>query len=135
MSINFIANISCNGFVAIYKKVFNVISYETVRQGTFNNSIRKPEIQIDNITPLKVSKGLKLLGKYGGLVFTFYGAYDIDQQWRNNEINDNTMIIEQISNGLGAIPGYGTIWSVGWYVGKKRGPSTWYGTNDYKWFE
>ena len=45
------------------------------------------------------------------------------------------MIIEQISNGIGFIPTYGTAWSIGWNLGQKIGPSTWYGTNDYKWFE
>ncbi|MCB5295882.1 MAG: hypothetical protein LHW52_04975, partial [Candidatus Cloacimonetes bacterium] len=135
LSTNFVAGASWAGFVAGSKKGYNIINNELIRQGHYNNSIRKPRMPLDDVTSLKVPKGLKIVGKYGGLVFTFYGAYDIDQQWRNNEINDNTMIIEQISNGIGAIPLVGTGWSIGWNLGKSWGPSTWYGTNDYKWFE
>jgi hypothetical protein len=59
-------------------------------------------------------KGVKMIGKYGGWVFTIYGVVDINNQWKNNEIS--TVVIEQISNGIGAIPAYGTGWSVGWIL-------------------
>jgi len=32
-------------------------------------------------------------------------------------------------------PTYGTAWSIGWNLGQDFGPSTWYGKNNYKWFE
>jgi RHS repeat-associated protein len=135
LSTNFVAGTSWAGFVAGAKKGYNIISNEVIRQGNYNNSIRKSGISLDDVTSLKVPNSLKIVGKYGGLIFTFYGAYNIDQQWRNNEISTGIMMIEQISNGIGAIPAYGTGWSIGWNLGKYYGPSTWYGKNNYKWFE
>ena len=135
LSAKFLANMGWTGFVAASKKGYNIVNNEAIRQGHYNNSIRKPGMPLDDVTSLKVPKGLKIVGKYGGLVFTFYGAYDIDQQWRNNEINAGTMMIEQVSNGIGAIPAVGTGWSIGWNPGKSWGSSTWYGKNDDKWFE
>jgi hypothetical protein len=135
LSTNFLSNMSWTGFVAASKKGYNIINNEAIRQGNYNNSIRKPGMPLDDVSPLKVPKGLKIIGKYGGWVFTLYGAYDINNQWSNNEISTGTMMIEQVSNGIGAIPVFGTGWSIGWNFSKSWGPSTWYGTNDYKWFE
>ena len=123
------------GTKEVSKKGFEIISDEVVRQGKFNNSLRKPGVPLDDVKPLKVPKSLKIIGKYGGTAFTLYGAYDIREQWKNGEISMNTMIIEQVSNGISAIPAFGTGWSIGWYLGKNYGPSTWYGNDDYKWFK
>ena len=73
--------------------------------------------------------------KVGGWVFGAYGVYSTNMEWQNNQISTSEMIIEQISNTIGFIPTYGTAWSIGWNLGKNYGPSTWYGKNDYKWFE
>jgi len=135
LSTNFLAGTTWAGFVAGSKKGYNIINNEAIRQGHYNNSIRKPGMPLDDVTSLKVPKGLKIVGKYGGWAFTLYGAYDINNQWSNNEISTGTMMIEQVSNGIGAIPVVGTGWSIGWNLGKSWGPSTWYGKNDYKWFE
>lgn len=53
----------------------------------------------------------------------------------SGELNTEPMIVEQISNVIGAIPGYGTGWSIGWELGKRYGPSKWYGKDDTKWFK
>jgi hypothetical protein len=79
----------------------------------------------------KVSKGFKI----GGWVSGAYGMYSTNTEWQNNQISTGQMMIEQGSNVLGFIPTYGTAWSIGWNLGQDFGPSTWYGKNDYKWFE
>ncbi len=135
LSINFLASTSWTGFVAGSKKSYSLINNEVMRQTLYNNSIRRPGMPLDEVTSLKVPKGIKIIGKYGGLAFTLHGAYDINKQWSNSEISTSSMIVEQVSNVIGAIPVYGTAWSIGWNLGKACGPSTWYGDNDYKYFE
>ncbi len=73
--------------------------------------------------------------KWGGSAIGVYGVIDIQVQYQNNEISGTQAIIQQISNGIGFIPTYGTAWSIGWNLGQDFGLSTWYGKNDYKWFE
>ncbi len=70
-----------------------------------------------------------------GWVFGAYGMYSTNMEWQNNQISTGSMMIEQVSNVIGFIPTYGTAWSIGWNLGQDYGPSTWYGKNDYKWFE
>jgi hypothetical protein len=135
LSRNFLASMAWKGSKNGLKEVHNTIDQEFQKQVKYNNSKKKPGMPLDDASPLKVPKGVKMIGKYGGWVFTIYGVVDINNQWKNNEISTGTMILEQISNGIGAIPAYGTGWSVGWNFGKAGGPSTWYGRNDYKWFE
>lgn len=79
----------------------------------------------------KTSKSFKI----GGWVIGAYGIYDTNDKWQSNQITTGEMVIEQISNAIGFIPTYGTAWSFGWNLGQDYGPSTWYGSNDYKWFE
>ncbi len=79
----------------------------------------------------KVSKFFK----WGGSAIGVYGVVDTQVKYQNNEINGTELIIQQISNIIGFIPTYGTAWSIGWNLGQDFGPSTWYGKNDYKWFE
>lgn len=135
LSADFIASICFSGTVAISRSGFNIINNEVVRQQIFNNSIVSKGQPIVDIVPLKIPKALKIVGKYGGLGFTFYGVYDINNQWINNQISTSKMAVEQFSNGIGAIPVFGTGWSIGWNLGKIWGPSTWYGTNDNKYFK
>ena len=73
--------------------------------------------------------------KIGGWVFGAYGMYSTNAEWQNNQISTGQMIIEQVSNAIGFIPTYGTVWSIFWNLGQDYGPSTWYGENDDKWFE
>jgi hypothetical protein len=73
--------------------------------------------------------------KWAGALAGLYGVYDIESQYRNNQINQSQRVVEQISNGIGFIPIYGTSWSIGWGLGKYFGPSTWYGSDDNQWFE
>jgi hypothetical protein len=73
--------------------------------------------------------------KIGGWVFGAFGMYSTNMEWQNNQISTGSMMIEQVSNVIGFIPTYGTAWSIGWNLGQDYGPSTWYGKNDYKWFE
>ena len=73
--------------------------------------------------------------KWAGTAAGLYGIYEIERQFSNNDINQTQRFVEQISNGIGFIPTYGTAWSIGWELGKNYGPSTWFGDNDYKWFE
>ena len=79
----------------------------------------------------KVGKFLK----WCGTVIEIYEVVDTYVQYKHNEIDGTQLIIEQISNGIGFIPTFGIVWSIGWNLGKDFGPSTWYGKNDYKWFE
>jgi hypothetical protein len=73
--------------------------------------------------------------KWCGTVIEIYEVVDTYVQYKHNEIDGTQLIIEQISNGIGFIPTFGIVWSIGWNLGKDFGPSTWYGENDYKWFE
>lgn len=126
MSSNFIASTSFSITTKASKIAYTIVNNEYLRQNA---------LQGIEETPIKISKGLKVVGKYGGYIFTAYSVYDVDDQWRKGQISTPSMFVEQISNGIGVIPLYGTAWSVGWNFGQSYGPSTWYGENDYKWFE
>jgi uncharacterized protein RhaS with RHS repeats len=63
----------------------------------------------------KWAKGAKYLG-YG---LGVYQAQDIDTQFRNNEINETQMVIEQSSNFFSTTAGiYGMAWGLGWEIGR-----------------
>jgi RHS repeat-associated protein len=72
--------------------------------------------------------------RWAGTVAGLYGVYEIESQYRSGAINQSQRAVEQISNGIGFIPLYGTAWSFGWNLGKDFGPSTWYGNNN-SWFK
>ncbi len=73
--------------------------------------------------------------KWAGSAVGLYGVMDIEAQYANGQIGNTDRAIQQISNGLGFIPTFGTAWSIGWNLGKDYGPSTWFGKNDHKWFK
>jgi RHS repeat-associated protein len=68
------------------------------------------------------------LGIYGGV--SNYG------QWSRGEISTNQMACDQFFNAVGTFGGFkGAVIGFSYNMGKAYGPSTWYGTNDYKYFE
>ncbi len=76
--------------------------------------------------------GLSVFGKFLGA----YNASNINEQYKNGQINKGRMQIEQASNLFSTFGGiYGAAWGVGWELGKSYGPSKWYGDDDTKWFE
>ena len=83
----------------------------------------------------KFAKSTSRYLKYGGTAFGLYGVYDTQMQYKHNEIDFTHLMLYQTSNAIGFIPTFGTAWSIGWNLGQDFGPSTWYGRNDYKWFE
>lgn len=64
-----------------------------------------------------------------------YGVYDTNENYNDGQITKNEMIRDQISNSITFIPYFGTGWGLTWELGQKYGPSTWYGKNNYKYFE
>ena len=135
LSTAYLASTAYDAAEAGVKKGYNFMYNEMTRQNNFNNKIRKPGTPKHGLNSIKVPNSLKFIGKYGGSVFTIYGVYDVDQQWRTNEISTTTMMIEQASNGIGLIPGFGTGWGWTWDLGKSYGPSKWYGKDNYRWFK
>lgn len=79
----------------------------------------------------KISK----FAKFGGLVTGVYGVYGKYVEKRNGQLSNTEYVADQISNGIGFVPFYGTIWSIGYSLGEDFGPSKWFGDNDNKWFE
>ncbi len=122
----FIANTAFSATTDLSKRGYNVINNEFLRQSKLNGLEE---------APLKVPKGIKIIGKYGGAVLIFYSIYDVNAQWRSHQIGTVEMVIEQTSNLIGFVPIIGTSWSFGWNLGKSYGPSKWYGTDDTKWFK
>ena len=80
---------------------------------------------------VKISK----FAKFGGLVTGVYGVYGKYVEKRNGQLSNTEYVADQISNGIGFVPFYGTIWSIGYSLGEDFGPSKWFGDNDNKWFE
>jgi len=132
-----IGGLAWNGAVYGSKKALTAINNEIIDQANFNNSMKKPGVKYDKANILKVPKPVKFVAKYGGVIFSAWDVYSTDNQWRNDEISTFTMIVEQVSNGIGAIPIpiISIPWTIGWEAGRTRGPSTWYGDDDNKWFE
>jgi hypothetical protein len=116
-------NWAFTGLVAGAKGTKNVISNEIVRQGIINNKAAGIDAPVNGI---KVPKSLKLAGKFGGVVFTAWGAVDIEQQYQSGEINSYWRNAEQIANGAGAIPVIGTGVSIGWELGRWITQRQWY---------
>jgi hypothetical protein len=102
------------------------------RQALINRNLNANSI---HGTSFNVPKGVRFIGKYDGYGFSIWGGYDIYNQWDQSRISTGQLIVEQISNGIDAVPVYGTAWSIGWELGKKYGPSKWYGDDDTKWFK
>lgn len=71
----------------------------------------------------------------GGPALSVYGAYDVNDQWKKHKLSNGQMVVEQISNAIGAVPAYGSAWTLGWEASKYIGPSYWYGTDDTKWLK
>ncbi len=97
------------------KKVIEGAGKEINNQRAINKSLNPSTIHGD---PLKVSKGLKFIGKFGGLVFTAWGILDTEEQYSSGKINGFQRGLEHTSSGIGAIPVIGTSWGVGWESGR-----------------
>jgi len=82
------------------------------------DNMRLPINERSAVRILKTPKLLKFIGKYGGCEFSAWGAYDINEKYRTHQISTTDMFIEQGSNGVGAIPLYGTAWTIGWETGR-----------------
>jgi len=61
---------------------------------------------------------VRFVGKFAGFGFSAWSAVSIEQQFNNGEITNFQRGTEQISNGIGAIPAFGTGWSIGWEIGR-----------------
>jgi RHS repeat-associated protein len=100
-----------------------IASNEYVRQRLINNELAGIS---EKVEPLKTPKSLQLLGRFGGTLFTVWGAIDIEQQYAAREINSFRRKAEHVSNGIGLIPVVGTVWSIGWEGGRAIAGTDWY---------
>lgn len=84
----------------------------------------------------KLVSGTNIVGKVGGYGLGLYNGVALYDQYKNGDISFETYDREQASNIFTTFGGiYGAAWGIGWECGKRWGPSTWYGDNDYKYFE
>jgi hypothetical protein len=111
-------------FVAGARGAKNVLSNEIIRQEYIN--MKAAGVQGPVEPGIKVPKSLKLVGKFGGVVFAAWGAVDIEQQYQSGEMNSYWRGAEQIANGAGAIPVIGTGLSIGWELGRWITQIQWY---------
>jgi hypothetical protein len=118
MSISTFGQFSFKIGVGLFGEAFNLINNEFIRQVNLNNSFRKPGVRPDPLVSLKVPKGLRFLGEFGGTVFNVFEYYNIERQYKRGEITKEWAIIEHNSNAIGAIPGVGTAWTLGWEAGR-----------------
>jgi hypothetical protein len=117
------------------KNTLSVINKELAKQNLINNLLKKSDLQRDAFTSLKVAKPIRFLGKYGGPVLNLWEMYEVNEQFKANEISTGKMYIEQGSNAIGFVPLYGLAWAIGWELGGDYGPSKWYGSDGTKWFK
>ncbi|MGQ1908992.1 hypothetical protein ACT3CE_04325 [Marinifilum sp. RC60d5] len=123
--------------VGIYgaKGFYELLNNEFMVQAKFNNTLLAKGAESKVVTKLKVPGFIKFIGKWLGPAISVYGYFDTRAQYRAKNLTHNEMIRDQRSNVISLIPFFGTGWSLGFEPGMKCGPSTWYGKNDYKWFE
>jgi hypothetical protein len=137
LSTSFVTGTAFSISVATGKSTLGIINKELAKQNLINNMLLKSDLDRNAFKAVNVPGAVKTIGKYGGYGFSAWGAYDINSQWRSGQLSTGQMVVEQISNGIGAIPymGIGTAWSIGWNLGGQYGPSKWYGSDDTKWFK
>ena len=74
--------------------------------------------------------------KIGGYALGAYNFIQIRSQYRSGQLTRNQMLYEQTINGISTFGGiYGAAAGLGHELGKKYGPSKWYGSDDTKWFK
>jgi hypothetical protein len=82
-----------------------------------------------------IDKDIALIGKvtkyssfikWAGWAGTATSVVAVELDVRNGVISRQHGNIEQVSNGIGAIPVIGTAWTAGWHLGKCCGPSRWF---------
>lgn len=136
LSTPFVAATTFSATAAAARSTLNVVNQELAKQNLINNMLKKSDLQRTAFSGIKAPGAVKFVGKFGGAGFAVWGAADIDAQYRAGGMSRGQMYVEQISNGIGAIPymGIGTAWSIGWTLGGQYGPSKWYGSDDTKWF-
>lgn len=100
------------GFAGV-RKAGQMSVQEINRQAAVNKSLNSA-----NGSSIKVPKGVKFIGKFAGFAFSAWSAVDVEQQFSDGEITGFQRGAEQVSNGIGAIPGVGTGWSIGWEIGR-----------------
>ena len=84
---------------------------------------------------IKWNGKLGKVAKFGGFATAGWSYYSIYDDYSSGAINSKEAAVETTSTTIGLIPLYGTAWTIGFEAGKVWGPSTWYGDNDYKYFE
>lgn len=117
---------------ATTKTIFRVVDNEYIRQVNFNNTLLKPGDVKEVPVPMKAPKFLKFAGKYGGFIFSAWGAVDIYSQYETGLIEESKLWKEQGSNAIGALPVIGTGWTVGWEAGRAICNSSGYQRFKYK---
>lgn len=110
--------------------IYNVINAEYVRQAEFNSSLFSDGSK--TVSSLKVPK---FIGRYIGSAMAVYEGRVAVKNYNTGRISLNELRRDIFSSGMSAIPIFRTGWSLGFEPGMKWGRSTWYGKNDYKWFE
>jgi hypothetical protein len=118
MSISTFGQFSFKIGVGLLGEAFNLINNEFIRQVNFNNSLRKPGVSTDPLVSLRVPKGLRFLGTYGGTLFNIIEYMNINEQYQRGEISREWRDIEHQSNVIGAFPIVGTAWTLGWESGR-----------------
>jgi RHS repeat-associated protein len=97
------------------KKSVAAIGNEINNQRAINKSLNPSSPHGQSI---KVPKGLKIIGRFGGPVISFYGAVEIEMQFEQGGFNSYQRYVEHSSNLIGAVPAVGTAWSFGWEIGR-----------------
>lgn len=110
MSTAFVAGVAFNGLKSVARKGYSIINNEFLRQNLLNGDI---------VSSLRVPKGIKFVGKFGGSAISIYGALDIEAQYSRGEITSYEGKMEQFGNGVGALPTIGSAWSIGWELGRE----------------
>ncbi|MDE5423323.1 DUF637 domain-containing protein [Ancylomarina sp. DW003] len=134
LSNSYYKGLATTGSIYSAKGLYRLVNAEFIDQVKYNNSIRISGSP-SSVASLKVPGFIKFIGKWLGPAIGLHGVYDTNAQYKAKNLTYNEMVRDQVSNGISFIPVFGTGWSLGWELGMKYGPSTWYGKNDYKWFK